>query len=67
MSVQIIGRPEILWELDDPTNETNGTRRYWTLLVEQWLELSLPSRLVGNYLITHPTIRPRMLAVSWLA
>jgi len=42
VSVQIIGRPEILWELDDPTNETNGTRRYWTLLVEQWLELSLP-------------------------
>jgi predicted pyridoxine 5'-phosphate oxidase superfamily flavin-nucleotide-binding protein len=42
MSVQIIGRPEILWELDDPTHEINGTRRYWTLFVEQWLESSLP-------------------------
>ncbi|MGI8499668.1 MAG: pyridoxamine 5'-phosphate oxidase family protein [Hassallia sp.] len=42
VSVQIIGRPEILWELDDLTNETNGTRRYWTLFLEQWLELSLP-------------------------
>ena len=45
MSVQIIGRPEILWELDDPTHETNGTRRYWTLFVEQWLESSLPQSL----------------------
>ncbi|MBW4568554.1 MAG: pyridoxamine 5'-phosphate oxidase family protein [Tolypothrix carrinoi HA7290-LM1] len=41
VSLQLIGRPEILWELDDPTNETNGTRRYWTLFVEQWLETSL--------------------------
>jgi uncharacterized protein len=42
VSVQIIGRPEILWDLDEPTHETNGTRRYWTLAVEQWLESSLP-------------------------
>lgn len=41
-SLQLIGRPEILWELDDSTHETGGTRRYWNLTVEKWIETSLP-------------------------
>ncbi|RUT07350.1 hypothetical protein DSM106972_026110 [Dulcicalothrix desertica PCC 7102] len=41
-SLQLIGRPEILWELDDSTHETGGTQRYWNLKVEKWIETSLP-------------------------
>lgn len=41
-TLQIIGCPEILWELDDSTHETGGTQRYWNLAVEKWLETSLP-------------------------
>jgi uncharacterized protein len=41
-SLQLVGRPEILWELDDPMHETGGTQRYWNLTVEEWLETSFP-------------------------
>lgn len=43
--LQITGRPEILWDHDDPTAETGGTRRYWDLHVEAWQESELPYRL----------------------
>ncbi|MCG8409103.1 MAG: pyridoxamine 5'-phosphate oxidase family protein [Phycisphaerales bacterium] len=40
-TLQLIGRPEIQWELDDPDNETGGTRRYWDLHVEAWIQTDL--------------------------
>lgn len=40
-SLQLIGRPEIQWNLDDPDQETGGTRRYWDLHIESWLQTEL--------------------------
>ena len=37
-TLQLIARPEILWDEDDPRGETGGTNRYWELHVERWLE-----------------------------
>ncbi|WP_413160039.1 pyridoxamine 5'-phosphate oxidase family protein [Capilliphycus salinus ALCB114379] len=39
--LQLTGEAEILWELDDPTHETGGTKRYWNFTVKQWLETQL--------------------------
>jgi uncharacterized protein len=43
--LQLIGHPEILWNLDDPMHTTGGTQRYWNLKIEQWLETDLPHLL----------------------
>ena len=38
-TLQLIGRPEILWDVDDPTNESGGTNRYWQLHIDRWLAI----------------------------
>ncbi len=53
-TLQLIGRPEILWDLDDPTNETGGTRRYWDLEIDRWLETDLPHQLQWEFLDYSP-------------
>lgn len=61
-TLQLIGRPEILWDLDDPMNETGGTRRYWELEIERWLELDLLQELEWlflDYSPENPEIRAR--------
>lgn len=40
-ALQLTGHAEILWDQEDPDDETGGTRRYWDLEVEQWLETPL--------------------------
>ena len=40
-SLQLVGRAEIQWQLDDPHHETGGTRRYWDFEIERWREASL--------------------------
>ena len=49
-TLQLTGRPEIQWELDDPRNQTGGTKRYWDFHVERWLELELPYTLEWEFL-----------------
>ena len=53
-TLQLIGCPEILWDLDDPANETGGTRRYWDFEVERWLETELPHALEWELLDDSP-------------
>ena len=38
------GLIEHFWDLDDPRNETGGTRRYWDFQIDRWLHMehSLP-------------------------
>ncbi len=48
-TLQLIGRPEILWELDDPQQETGGTKRYWDFHIEGWLQLDLPHTLEWDF------------------
>ena len=49
-TLQLIGRPEILWDLEDVTNETGGTRRYWDLEIERWLEADLSHQIQWEFL-----------------
>ncbi len=53
-TLQLVSRPEIQWELDDPLHETGGTTRYWDLEVDGWLETDLPHRLEWEFLDYSP-------------
>ncbi|GMQ88446.1 MAG: hypothetical protein BMS9Abin08_1692 [Gammaproteobacteria bacterium] len=54
--LQLTGRPEILWDLDDPNEETGGTRRYWQFDISGWQESTLPFRLDWELLDYSPFI-----------
>lgn len=43
--LQVSGRAEILWSLDDNSNKTGGTKRFWQLTVERWQQTELPKAL----------------------
>ena len=53
-TLQLIGRPEILWELDDPTHASGGTQRYWKLKIERWLETELWQALHWKFIDYSP-------------
>ena len=38
-TLQLVGRPEILWDIDDSENETGGSGRYWEFTVERWVQI----------------------------
>jgi hypothetical protein len=54
--LQLTGRPEILWELDDPAGETGGTGRFWQFELEAWRDSILPFRLDWEFLDYSPFI-----------
>ena len=43
-TLQLTGRAEVLWDIEDPYNETSGTRRYWDFEIDRWIQIenSLP-------------------------
>jgi predicted pyridoxine 5'-phosphate oxidase superfamily flavin-nucleotide-binding protein len=53
-TLQLVGRPEIQWDLDDPLDKTGSTRRYWDLEIDRWLETELPYRLAWEFLDYSP-------------
>jgi len=40
--LQLTGKPKILWDLDDPNEETGGTQRYWQFEISAWQEGKTP-------------------------
>ncbi len=53
-TLQLIGRPEIRWSLNDLENETGGTRRYWDFEIMRWLETNLTTELKWEFLDSSP-------------
>ncbi|MCH7565046.1 MAG: pyridoxamine 5'-phosphate oxidase family protein [Gemmatimonadetes bacterium] len=53
-TLQLLGTPEIRWELDEPHDHTGGTRRYWDFTVEHWLERELTDRVEWELLDYSP-------------
>ena len=53
-TLQLIGRPEILYHVDDPTGETGGTKRYWQFHIDRWLEIGPVSQLAWSLLDYSP-------------
>ncbi|MGB5832986.1 MAG: pyridoxamine 5'-phosphate oxidase family protein [Thiohalocapsa sp.] len=63
--LQLSGRPEILWDADDPRGETGGTGRCWQFAIEAWQESTLPFALDWELLDYSPFIpQPREAATA---
>ncbi len=43
--LQLTGGARILWDRDEPDDQTGGTGRYWELDIRQWIETRLPRKL----------------------
>lgn len=54
--LQLTGRPEVLWDMDDPQGETGGTKRYWQFDITGWQESTLPYRFTWELLDYSPHI-----------
>ena len=54
--LQLTGRPEILWDVDDPQGETGGTQRYWQFDINHWQESMIPYHLTWEFLDYSPHI-----------
>ncbi|MFC1749238.1 pyridoxamine 5'-phosphate oxidase family protein [Pseudomonadota bacterium] len=54
--LQLTGKAEILWDIDDPTEETGGTRRYWQFDLSAWQESTLPFHLEWEFMDYSPHI-----------
>ena len=52
--LQLIGKPTIEWDRDDPQHATGGTRRYWTLQLARWRITSLPVYLEHRFVDYSP-------------
>ena len=53
-TLQLIGRPEILWNQEDAEEESGGTRRFWLLQVERWYEMAVPATVRWEFLDYSP-------------
>jgi ferredoxin-NADP reductase/predicted pyridoxine 5'-phosphate oxidase superfamily flavin-nucleotide-binding protein len=58
-ALQLTGRANVLWDQEDPDDETGGTRRFWDLEVERWLEVPLPRQLRWE-LLDHSPYNPKL-------
>ena len=43
--LQLSGEAKILWDQDDPTEKSAGTKRFWQLEVKAWQETALPETI----------------------
>ncbi len=48
--LQLTGNPKILWHLDDKSDETGGTQRYWELDILALQERSIPFNIDWEFL-----------------
>jgi hypothetical protein len=53
-TLQVIGRPEILYDVEDLPDETGGTKRYWLLHIDRWLEIAHAPQLNWEFLDASP-------------
>lgn len=47
--LQLSGIPKILWDYDDPRNESGGTKRYWEFEITQWRASHIPQHFTCLY------------------
>ena len=53
-TLQIIGRPEILYDVEDLPDETGGTQRYWLLHLDRWMETLQTPQVNWEFLDASP-------------
>ena len=63
--LQLSGSAKILWNQQDDTNHSSGTKRFWELSVEKWQETQIPKGVNWNFQDYSPH-NPRELKVKEL-
>ena len=63
--LQLSGNANILWDQQDDTNHSSGTKRFWELSVEKWQETKIPKGVNWNFQDYSPH-NPRELKVKEL-
>jgi predicted pyridoxine 5'-phosphate oxidase superfamily flavin-nucleotide-binding protein len=53
-TLQLTGRAEILWDQEDPQDETGGTKRFWELHIDRWLQIEKAHELEWSFLDYSP-------------
>ena len=53
-TLQVIGRPEILYDVENLLDETGGTKRYWLLHIDRWLDMSHAAQVSWEFLDASP-------------
>jgi len=53
-TLQLVGWPEILYDVDGSAEETGGTKRYWQLHIDRWLEIGHAPQLAWEFLDSSP-------------
>ncbi len=53
-TLQLTGRPEILWDREDTAGRTGGTQRFWTLGIDRWRESKTHAGLRWEFLDYSP-------------
>jgi len=62
--LQLTGRAEILWDVDDPQGETGGTQRYWQFNITHWQESAIPYHFTWEFLDYSPHIPEQKKAIT---
>jgi predicted pyridoxine 5'-phosphate oxidase superfamily flavin-nucleotide-binding protein len=53
-TLQLTGRAEILWDEEDPEDETGGTKRFWQMHIDHWLQIGKAHELEWSFLDYSP-------------
>lgn len=47
--LQLSGSAQILWDMDDSSDKTGGTKRFWRFSTERWLQVPLPDGITWQF------------------
>ncbi len=53
-TLQLTGRAEILWDEEDPEDETGGTKRFWKMHIDHWIQIEKAHELEWSFLDYSP-------------
>ena len=53
-TLQLIGRAEILHDLNGSEEETGGTKRYWQFYIDRWVEIIHPQQVSWEFFDSSP-------------
>jgi len=48
-TLQLTGRPEVLYDVDSTIEETGGTKRHWQFHIDRWIEISHAQQLDWSF------------------
>ncbi len=53
-TLQLVGRPRIIWDKEDAANRAGGTQRFWEFSIDRWIASGLPAATKWEFLDYSP-------------